>query len=191
MKKIILLLVVICLWAPLSVLGHSSLSSSTPAEGERVEQPLEEIRLEFGGGIEQGSTMSIKNEEESLEFEDIAVSEQEMVGTLSEALPNGTYTVTWEIISADGHPLSGEILFEVEQESVEEPVAEERVEDQATEEEEEAVSDPQPGEEQEAAIPEAADASEESGTNWLVTLLIGAAVILLLISLYGLFVKKR
>ena len=174
MKKIILLLVLVCFGAPLSVQGHSALTSSNPAEGESIEQPLKEIRLNFEGALEQGSKMSIENEEGSLEFEDMTVSEQTMIGTFSEALPNGNYTIVWEIISADGHLLDGEILFEVNGESVQEE--EESIEPDTTEQTE---------------VPEATDTSEENGNNWLVTLLIAAAVVLLVVSLYGLFVKKR
>ena len=181
MKKTILLLLLVCLGAPLSVQGHSALTSSNPAEGESIEEPLEEIRLDFEGGIEQGSTMSIESEEDSPEFEDITVLEQAMVGTFSEALPNGTYTVVWEVISADGHPLEGEILFKVKADNAEEEPAAENVEEESV----------KPDVMEETEAQEAADTGEESGNNWLVTLLIGIAVILLLVSLYGLFVKKR
>ena len=37
-------------------------------------------------------------------------------------LDNGTYTVEWKIIGADGHPIQGTYSFMVNQDELEEPI---------------------------------------------------------------------
>ena len=49
-----------------------------------------------------------------------------MTGTFTNALENGDYTVVWNIIGADGHPIAGEFSF-----TVDVPVSETAVENES------------------------------------------------------------
>ncbi|MER1985566.1 MAG: copper resistance protein CopC [Solibacillus sp.] len=115
--------------------AHSHLGGSTPADGDIVTAPLEEIVLNFDGKIEQGSYFDLQNTTgTSVDVEEFIIGDGTLTGTFTEALPNDDYTVNWSIISADGHPLEGTFSFTmnapipepvVEEEPAKQPIAEE------------------------------------------------------------------
>ncbi|MDN7241885.1 copper resistance protein CopC [Planococcus sp. N028] len=190
MKKIILAVVLLILALPITAQAHTTLTTSTPAEGEVMKEALKDVQLTFGTVIEQGSTMTLQGEETEFEFENITVSENVLTGTLNEELPNGAYTVEWKIIGADSHPIEGEIPFAIDVETVEEPVVENEgtaSEEPAVEEEGTADEEPVAGEQTKAS--EAAAVEEKN--NLIVTALMIAAALLLVIGMFRLFKKKQ
>lgn len=112
-KYIVLFLTVFMLILPTMTSAHTYLSDSNPQEGEVVEEPLQEIELYFETKIESASTFDLANEQDEVIPVDISVGNDMMTGTLSEPLADGTYTVQWRIIGADGHPITEEFGFEV------------------------------------------------------------------------------
>ena len=98
-----------------SAFAHSHVSGTNPADGEVVTEPLQEITIEFDGGIEQGSFIDVTTTSgEEIDVQDIIIGDGVLTGTLAEPLQNDVYQVNWSIISADGHPLEGEFTFTVE-----------------------------------------------------------------------------
>ena len=98
-----------------SAFAHSHVSGTNPADGEVVTEPLQEITIEFDGGIEQGSFIDVTTTSgEEIDVQDIIIGDGVLTGTLAEPLQNDVYQVNWSIISADGHPLEGEFAFTVE-----------------------------------------------------------------------------
>lgn len=97
-----------------SVLAHSHLGGSNPADGDIVSEPLNEIRLQFEGQIEQGSFIDITTKSgQSVEVQEVIIGKGTLTGTVAEPLPNDEYEVNWSIISADGHPVEGKFSFSV------------------------------------------------------------------------------
>ncbi|WKA57973.1 copper resistance protein CopC [Planococcus shenhongbingii] len=181
MKKITIISIMILLMLPLSVQAHTTLISSNPAEGEVLQMQPEELELVFGTVIEEGSTMTLKGPDQSYPIEDIAISENTMTGAISEELPNGQYIIGWEIIGEDGHPIEGEVPFNLTAEAA---AAEPPAENEATEEE--------PVIEEQTESPEATEPSEsgqEEGSP-LSTILLVAAAILVGFGVYKLLKKK-
>lgn len=114
MKKILAAFILLILAGPLSAQAHTGLASSNPAEGEKISAPLEEITLIFETQIEAGSTMVLAGAGQTFKLDEIMVSGDTLQGKLTEKdLPNGAYSIQWTIIGADGHPIKGEVGFEV------------------------------------------------------------------------------
>ncbi|MGE6368045.1 copper resistance CopC family protein [Planococcus kocurii] len=180
MYKKFLILVFLLLLVPVSVQAHTTLLSSTPAEGENIMEALKEVQLVFGTKIEEGSTMSIEGESGSFEFDRIVVGDNSLVGTLNEALPNGSYRILWNIIGEDGHPIEGEITFGVSIEIEEEVTP--AVVSEKTEEPEAKTT---------AASETVAETQTESDSNLLVTILLVLAAILVVYGIYKLLLKKK
>lgn len=179
MNRMVMLLFLSLLALPLVGQAHTTLSSSTPAEGEVVGEALEEVELTFGTTIEQASTMTLESEGMTYEFEEITLSEKIMKGTISEELPNGAYVIRWNIIGADGHPIEGEVPFELD---VEVPA------DKPAAEEEEPVEETPAAEEPEvSSVQDETEADE--GSPW-VTILIGAVLLAGLFGVYRMWKKK-
>lgn len=187
MKKIMMLLILAIFSMPLIGQAHTTLSSSTPAEGDVVVEPLEEVVLTFGTVIEQGSLMTLESGGTSYEFDEITLSDGVMTGTITEELPNADYIIRWEIIGADGHPIEGEVPFELNVEAVAEEPAAEEAEPEAEEEltpEEPAVETETP-----AAEENAAQTTEEEG-NPLFTVFLVVALLAIGFIAYRILKKK-
>jgi copper transport protein len=96
--------------------AHATLESSSPSDGQSVLTSPSEIRITFSeavttisGGLSvldaDGKTVDVGNSE--------IVGGRTLVAPLSETLSDGTYVTTYRVLSADGHPVSGSLLFGV------------------------------------------------------------------------------
>lgn len=114
MKKIVLITFAIMFVFTNNALAHTGLDTSSPENGGVVTEELREIALTFEGKIEQGGTLEVSDSNgQSIPFEDIVIEDAQMTGTFPNALVNGDYTVVWNIIGADGHPIQGDFSFTV------------------------------------------------------------------------------
>ncbi|WP_100404117.1 copper resistance CopC family protein [Bacillus sp. FJAT-42315] len=108
----------LCLWMAFSttVSAHTGLQSSYPTEGEMVEGEVKEITMEFNTSIEKGSLFTLFDEKGTeIALEDIQIDKNKLIGTTSESLTEGLYTVNWSIVGEDGHLIKGEYTFTVAQ----------------------------------------------------------------------------
>lgn len=187
MKKTLLLLSAL-LVLPMTAQAHSVLEASTPADGEVVTEQLETIALDFSAGIEQGSTMSLTMDGEAVDFSEVAVMDDQLIGTPAQELLDGSYVVEYAVLSEDGHPVEGTMAFELEAGVTEQASAEaedQEAEQQAADESEVVETEAT----EEAAASEQAAPAEESGSN--VTLIIAGLAIVLLIGAVVVMRKKR
>ncbi|MEO3972842.1 copper resistance protein CopC [Streptomyces sp. CAU 1734] len=99
--------------------AHAALTGSTPKDGAVVATAPQEVALTFSEQISMGKD-SIRVLDPSGERADRAevadLSEKGQVGysvALRSGLPNGTYTVAWQAVSADSHPITGAFTFSI------------------------------------------------------------------------------
>lgn len=139
-KNIVLLTILLLIISANSVSAHTGLTSSSPADGEVIAEDVHEIELEFNTKIETTSTVKVFNENnEEISVGAIQVNENMMTGGFLSPLSNGTYTVDWRIIGADGHPIQGTYSFIVNQAELEDPIVSEETQEISAEPIEEAV----------------------------------------------------
>jgi len=113
-KKIVLITFALLFVFTNTALAHTGLETSSPENGGFVTEELREIALTFEGKIEQGGTLEISDSNgQSFAVDDIIIENTQMTATLPNALVNGDYTVVWNIIGADGHPIQGDFSFTV------------------------------------------------------------------------------
>ncbi|WP_026559996.1 copper resistance protein CopC [Bacillus sp. J37] len=113
MKKIVFLISV--LWMlPFMVSAHTTVSNSTPEEGQAIKEELSSMKVEFAGEIEKQSTLTLKQNDTEIPLDSITVNEKEIIGTVTTPLTNGSYVLTWKIAAKDGHAMTGDIPFTVE-----------------------------------------------------------------------------
>lgn len=131
MKALVLsILAALVLFVP-NAAAHTYLSETTPQDGATVTENVSQVVLTYEGKIEQGSTFkAVAADGTEYTPANVELVDGVLTGTFEPALPNDVYTVKWNSISQDGHPLSGEFSF-----TVDAPVVEEHVEQvEATEE---------------------------------------------------------
>jgi methionine-rich copper-binding protein CopC len=94
--------------------AHSELMGSSPEDGEQLYALPDELTLEFNENIaEIGIEITVTDSAGA----DATDGPPEVDGpVVSQPLgggATGAYTVVWRVVSADGHPISGELTFEV------------------------------------------------------------------------------
>ncbi|MGH1036602.1 copper resistance CopC/CopD family protein [Bacillus cereus] len=109
----------IFLFSHSSVFAHTSVVGTTPKEGEVPTVQPEQIILEFSEPV-TGNVVNIELLDQSAKR--VQVSKVEMLDEPTKIkvkipnLNNGTYTVRWSMISADGHPSEGGYTFSIGEE---------------------------------------------------------------------------
>ncbi|MFC8829410.1 copper resistance CopC/CopD family protein [Streptomyces sp. NPDC057137] len=99
--------------------AHAALTGSDPKDGAVVDVAPQDITLTFSEQIAMGDD-SIRVLDPSSKRVDVAkMRDLSQGGTvryavgLKPGLPDGTYTVAWQAVSADSHPVSGAFTFSV------------------------------------------------------------------------------
>ncbi|MFI2285989.1 copper resistance CopC/CopD family protein [Streptomyces niveus] len=99
--------------------AHAALTGSDPKDGAVVDVAPREVTLTFSEQIAMGDD-SIRVLDPSSKRVDVAkMRDLSQGGTvryavgLKPGLPDGTYTVAWQAVSADSHPVSGAFTFSV------------------------------------------------------------------------------
>ncbi len=117
LRRIALLMVgalagVVLAAAPAS--AHATYEDSNPAKGAAVPSPPGEVWVQFSEGVEDGSKLEVFDEC----GDQVDNGDTRVTGTLSDTLTvsvsgdkAGAYTVTWSVVSADSHPVSGDYSF--------------------------------------------------------------------------------
>jgi methionine-rich copper-binding protein CopC len=95
--------------------AHNSLVSSTPAAEASVESTPSTVKLTFDQPVQKGdglNTVSVRGPDDTGWKTGPVEVESNIVRTsIDELGPAGGYKITYRIVSADGHPVSGEVPF--------------------------------------------------------------------------------
>ncbi|MCJ1678745.1 copper resistance protein CopC [Streptomyces sp. APSN-46.1] len=99
--------------------AHAALTASDPKEGAVVATAPAQVTLSFSEQVAMGGD-SIRvldprgKRVDTGELRDMCSGSTIRYGTaLHSGLPNGTYTVAWQAVSADSHPVSGAFTFSI------------------------------------------------------------------------------
>ncbi|MDQ0795157.1 copper resistance CopC/CopD family protein [Streptomyces sp. B1I3] len=99
--------------------AHAALTGSDPQDGAVVATAPEEVTLTFSEQIAMGDDSIRVLDPSGERADDGAPRDLTSGGTvrygvpLHSGLPDGTYTVAWQAVSADSHPVSGAFTFSV------------------------------------------------------------------------------
>ncbi|WP_197522230.1 copper resistance CopC family protein [Occultella aeris] len=96
--------------------AHDVLLSSAPADGETLSAAPTEVRLAFNNDILDLNAAIVLTDAEGtvLTEEAPVVDGTEVALPLPDGVPAGVWTVTWRVVSSDGHPISGAYEFTVD-----------------------------------------------------------------------------
>ncbi|MDQ2700278.1 MAG: copper resistance protein CopC/CopD, partial [Actinomycetota bacterium] len=103
---------------PGSAAGHAVLESSAPERGANLEQSPPEVSFSFNEPVEAsfGAVRVFDTEGNQVQGGEILRpgGSSEAIGVaLPPDLPDGVYTATYRVVSADAHPVSGGLVFTV------------------------------------------------------------------------------
>jgi copper transport protein len=109
------LVLVVAVAAPAS--AHATLASTNPADGSVLKTAPATVSIAFDESVGVGSS-SLRVFDPAGAQVDVAAPVQSKAGTemtvrLRTGLGDGTYTVAWQVVSADSHPASGAFTFSI------------------------------------------------------------------------------
>jgi copper transport protein len=95
--------------------AHASLTSIDPADGARLDESPEVVRLTFSEPVSVGlgGVRVLDADGNAVQDGTARADGAEVVIDLQPDLPDGTYVVAYRVVSADGHPVRGGSVFGV------------------------------------------------------------------------------
>jgi methionine-rich copper-binding protein CopC len=118
MKKLAGLVAVIgavLLWSAVPASAHNSLIGSTPKDGSLVDEGPGTIELKFDQPVQMGQGLNtiavIGPNNDHWEGGAAQVASNVVTAPVRPLGPAGAYKIGYKILSADGHPVSGELTF--------------------------------------------------------------------------------
>ncbi|WP_444947613.1 copper resistance CopC family protein [Micromonospora ureilytica] len=152
--------------------AHNSLKTATPARDATVPSAPTEVTLEFMQRLDPTFTTIVLSDaaKRKLPTGEPVVTGAKSTVQVTDTLPNGTYTVAYRVVSADGHPVQGSYPFTVaDPTSSAAPVANVSAS---------------------ASAPSAAAAGEPDGGSNAGVLVAGAALVLLVLATAGVLWRR-
>lgn len=94
--------------------AHAALVSSDPADGERLEAAPTEVTLEFSERVEDPAYLVITAPDGSrVKVGKIGVLDKTVSATVAPVDMKGSFSMSYRVVSSDGHPIEGSTKFEV------------------------------------------------------------------------------
>lgn len=95
--------------------AHDELIATDPAVGAAVAQAPSAVTLTFSENVlPTGAAIEVSGADGvAWSTGDVSISGAQVRRPLRAGAPAGAYTVTWRVVSADGHPVSGQFGFAV------------------------------------------------------------------------------
>lgn len=119
---VVLVLGALALLAP-TVGAHAVLVESVPVADGVVQDPPERVVLRFDEPVRATSEAIAVLDPGGAELDGLAatVSSDTVASDLPALDLDGSYTVTWSVVSSDGHPIRGTFLFHLRERTLSEP----------------------------------------------------------------------
>ncbi len=94
-------------------LAHASLASADPADGSVIATAPPEIALGFSEIVSPLVLRLLGPDGSSQDLEEVAFSGNVLRVALPAGLPDGTHMFSWRVVSEDGHPVGGSVVFSI------------------------------------------------------------------------------
>lgn len=128
-----------CLWLILALLactgtprlawGHAALNSATPADGSVLAAAPQRVELVFSEPVSPLALRLVGPDGAAQALGRFALKDRAVAIELPAGLANGTYALSWRVVSEDGHPVGGALVFSVGAPGGAAPVIGEQVDD--------------------------------------------------------------
>jgi copper transport protein len=102
----------VCLLPAAPALAHSALIASEPADGATVEIAPRQFSLSFNEPVSPLVLNLVRPDGTSAPLDHYAPKDATLVIDAPQ-LTDGTHVLVWRVVSADGHPVSGSLIFSV------------------------------------------------------------------------------
>lgn len=94
-------------------LAHATLVSSDPVDGAVIAAPPRQFVLTFNEPVSALVLRVVDANGKALLLQNPSGRDASLVIRASDALPEGTHVLSWRVVSLDGHPVGGSVVFSV------------------------------------------------------------------------------
>ncbi|WP_374833696.1 copper resistance CopC/CopD family protein [Paenochrobactrum pullorum] len=103
------------LWLILTTLAsaHASLTGTTPVDGAVTESAPKNFSLAFSEPVSPLVLKLIRPDGSAVELKEFTLHDQTLDIVAPKDLDNGTHVLTWRVVSSDGHPVGGSVVFSI------------------------------------------------------------------------------
>jgi copper transport protein len=113
MLLVLLLMAVSLAFGPRAAMAHASLTAAEPPDGAMLQEGPDRIVLHFSEPVSPLVLRLIRPQGEAIDLDRAGTQHPEVEITPPAALDQGTYALSWRVVSADGHPISGSLVFSI------------------------------------------------------------------------------
>lgn len=106
-------ILMVLLGAASSALAHAQLLSTVPPENALVETMPEQVALRFNEPVSPLTLKLIAANGQGLDVTAATVGGETVSVSMPADLPRGTQVLSWRVVSTDGHPIGGTLIFSV------------------------------------------------------------------------------
>jgi methionine-rich copper-binding protein CopC len=100
--------------APSVAVAHAEITSSNPEDNTRVQTMPSHVSLTLSEPVQEPARVAVTSADGTrMNSYDVTVRDDTVTTAINQAAPAGTYTITYEIVSADDHQVSGSMTFAV------------------------------------------------------------------------------
>lgn len=104
--------------------AHAALNGASPADGSVLPSAPSELTLTFSEPVSPLALRLIGPDGQARPLDRYQLRDQTLVISAPGALGAGTHVLSWRVVSADGHPVGGSVLFSIGAPSATAPIAE-------------------------------------------------------------------
>lgn len=105
-------------WTPQSASAHAELASSDPRDGASLKTMPDEVVLELSEQVKEPAFVAVANKQgRRVNSQTVAVDGRKVSSAIVRPSKAGSYTVSYRIVSADAHVVSGTLSFVVTHDS--------------------------------------------------------------------------
>lgn len=100
---------------PVAANAHAVLEETNPVDGAVLDAAPPEVTLQFNEivSVRDGAVNVIGPDGDTVEVDDVRVIDRAVHIALPAGLDDGSYVVSWRVISADSHPVAGALAFSI------------------------------------------------------------------------------
>jgi copper transport protein len=110
-----------------AVWAHASLNATEPLDGAVVETAPQYYSLTFSEPVSPLSLRLVRPDGSSTPLDGFVVKDNIVEIEAPAGLGRGTHVLSWRVVSADGHPVGGSVVFSIGDVSAQAPVIEEEI----------------------------------------------------------------
>ncbi|MCO6387734.1 copper resistance protein CopC [Aliihoeflea sp. 40Bstr573] len=104
--------------------AHASLTGAEPRDGAVIAAAPQVLRLDFSEPVSPLVLRMLRPDGDAVDLGDFVVRDRSVEIEAPADLQQGTHILTWRVVSSDGHPVGGSVVFSIGAPSAAPPVAE-------------------------------------------------------------------